>query len=183
MNNIPTDQVVHLISHSMAHHPVRNYVIPGLTSALVAGEGKGKVRVFTNERAHREHITPHSHRFDFACCVLEGAVENIIYTETHLAGDGDPFCVGSLEWLKEFGRYEFRPGDQPTRFTQTSHRYVAGDWYRMSAHEVHSIYFNRGTTVVFFEGPESYANSIVLEPWANGGRVPTFETRPWMFQR
>ncbi len=27
------------------------------------------------------------------------------------------------------------------------------------------------------------SESIVLEPWVNGKRIPTFETKPWMFER
>lgn len=30
---------------------------------------------------------------------------------------------------------------------------------------------------------EVMTESIVLEPWSDGRRVPTFETRPWMFER
>src|SRR5688572_7069582 len=64
----------------MAHSPIRNYAIPGLTSSLIgAPSPAGTVRLFQNSRDHQEPIVPHSHRFDFMCWVLAGAVRNRVW--------------------------------------------------------------------------------------------------------
>jgi hypothetical protein len=69
---------------AMAHSPVRNYAIPGLTSWLIGQPSpKGTMRLFESSRQHQEAITPHSHRFDFQCWVLEGFVVNRVWTRAH----------------------------------------------------------------------------------------------------
>lgn len=97
-----------LIIDSMLHSPVRNYVIPGLTSWLVGGEGKGVVRMFENEREHQEEITPHSHRFWHHAFVISGEVRQRFW---HQHADGDLFQVSKLVYDGEFGKYKLERGD------------------------------------------------------------------------
>lgn len=63
------------------HSRVDNYAgIPGLTSWMIGtSPNGGKIRMFHSYRDHDEFITPHSHRFDFECLVVEGEVENIFF--------------------------------------------------------------------------------------------------------
>lgn len=166
----------------VAHSEIRHYIAPGLSSWLVGGAESGKIRLFNSERDTREWITPHSHRFDFTCLVLQGGVTNIIFRR-QWGAEGDLYTPGTLKRSGTFGEYEFAPGTEAASWLEYPTNYREGGVYSMTHHEVHSIRFDRGTQVLFIEGPEVTDQSIVLEPWANGKRVPTFVTQPWMFER
>lgn len=164
---------------------VSNYATAGLSSWQVGGPERGMVRLFTASRDTRDWITPHSHRFDFTCLVLRGTVTNVLYTvcETH-SFRANAFAVGTVGAISGgMGRYHFKAGTDPVYFEDTTHEYEAGDTYSMLSHEVHSIRFSKGAEVLFFEGPTYVPTSVVLEPWVDGARVPTFRTEPWMFVR
>lgn len=168
---------------SMLHSGVHDYVIPGLTSSLVGGEGRGKVRAFTQERHHDEPISPHSHRFDFACLVLKGTVRNRVWTEQPNSPAADPYRMLTLRHLGEFGKYTITPNDTHHLWDYEESTYRAGDWYSMKAEDVHNIFFSKGAVVLFFEGPHRYDTSHVLEPVSGGRVLPTFTVEPWMFRR
>ena len=171
---------------SMLSNPIRNYATPGLSSFLVGADGPGCIRLFTSDRDTREWVTPHSHRFDFACLVLEGQVENILFEPApaespHL---GNRYAVGELRQVDGgLGKYEVHRTNKREWFVEDSTVYVAGQSYSMKAEELHSIRFSRGSQVLFFEGPEIYETSLFLEPVCGGVVVPTFETKPWMFKQ
>lgn len=163
----------------MKHSPVRNYALPGLTSWLIGNPGpNGVIRLFECERETVEHITPHSHRFDFQCWVLEGWVRNRIWRKGWTSGD----------WYTEsaitgrMGEYTTTPGEA-ARYEFEDYTYAKDEWYGMTHRQVHSIYFGRDTKVLFFEGPEMVDSTTIIEPHAYGSRVPTFKTEPWMFRR
>ena len=166
---------------TMMHSPVRNYVVPGLTSWLIGEPSpKGTMRFFECSRDHQENITPHSHRFDFQCWVLAGRVRNKVWTPSY--GGGDYFTRTNLIYGGAVGQYEkVRIGVCGWGFTETD--YAKDDWYSMEAKEVHSIEFSKGAEVLFFEGPAIAGQSMILEPWVDGEDVPTFEVKPWMFKR
>jgi hypothetical protein len=170
----------------MTRSPVNNYVVPGLTSSLVGGEGKGSIRLFTNDRDTREWITPHSHRFDFACQVLEGDVENILFVldETGEAkGSVNLYAEGVLSPVDGgLGKYNVHHGDVGRSYIESRQVYGTGEIYSMRATEIHSIRFSRGAKVLFFEGPNVSTSSVFLEPFSNGRTVETFETKKWMFK-
>jgi hypothetical protein len=52
----------------------------------------------------------------------------------------------------------------------------------MKYDELHCIHFEKGTQVLMFEGPNVSDRTTILEPFANGVRVPTFKVEDWMFQ-
>lgn len=165
---------------AMKHSPVRNYVVPGLTSWLVGGASpQGCVRLFESEREHLEPVIPHSHRFDFQCLVLAGWVRNRVWMRSY--GDGDWF-VSSTHTKGRMGAYEVKEGGRE-RFTYQDITYVAGARYEMNHDDIHSIWFSRGAKVLFFEGPEVVDFTTILEPVANNERVPTFKVEDWMFRR
>lgn len=169
---------------TMAHAEVRNYVIPGLSSFLIGGEQHGKVRLFQCSRHHHESIIPHSHRFDFACPVLEGAVRNVLWK---IDKRGDQYEVSRL-WKdgEGPGRNYHRRSDVEREYGvyfSFEKTYKPGEWYSMAASEIHSIYFSAGARVLFFEGPELREFSEYLEPVVGGRTVPTFEVKNWMFER
>jgi hypothetical protein len=157
---------------AMAHSTLRNYIAPGLTSYLIGGEGHGKVRLFHSDRD----------RFDFTCLVLKGSATNILF-QRQWGNDGDLYAPGTLKRRAEFGDYEYVPGEKAETFIEKAYTYGVGETYSMKANQIHSIRFARGSEVLFFEGPEVADSSIVLEPWSNGKRIPTFVTQPWMFER
>lgn len=176
------------ILQSMLHSPVRNYVLPGLTSWLVGGVRYGRVRMFVSERDTREWIVPHSHRFDFACLVLTGEVVNTTFHEIPSEKDvpkPNLYAVGRIRRtvFGKFGDYEIIRGTSPKLFLEQRHRYSSGQEYAMRSEEIHSISFSRGARVLFFEGPERVPETTFLEPWCDGRVVPTFTVEPWMFER
>jgi len=164
----------------MAHAPIRNYAIPGLTSWLIAPRSeKGCIRLFTMEREHEEAIVPHSHRFDFQCYVLEGWVTNTIWTP---GNEGDLYHSTILHYAGEPGAYTVEDGCSTT-FSKKSTRYYTGDRYDMAQDDIHTINFSRGAKVLFFEGPQITDSSLVLQPVVEGyGVVPTFKVQAWMFK-
>lgn len=171
------------VLRSMAHEPVRNYVLPGLTSMLIGGFGQGRVRLFAAARDSREWIVPHSHRFDFVCLVLRGKVTNVRFTVGGI-DHANAYAIGRLKRSTGgFGEYDIVHGTEPTRFREEEATYAAGDFYAMRAPEIHSIRFGAGAEVLFFEGPDLQEETVFLEPWCDGGVVPTFAVQPWMFQR
>lgn len=165
----------------MKHSPIGNYGgIPGVTSWLIGQPSEhGLVRLMECSRDHQEPIIPHSHRFDVHCLVLSGLVRNIIWTR-HTTGDD--FRQTTIKYDGAPGEYskgdvEFAPWAKSTR------EYPAGTEYSMKANEVHSIFFARGTSVLFFEGPKVSDTSVILEPVVDGVPVPTFKVEPWAFMR
>jgi hypothetical protein len=166
---------------AMMHSPVRNYAIPGLTSWLIGEPSpKGTMRLFECSRDHQEPITPHSHRFDFQCWVLQGSVRNRIWSAS--AFDGDAYTHTNLVYAGECGKYEkVRIG--VGRFGFRDDHHGEDDWYAMTHDQIHSIYFAKGTQVLFFEGPTISDKSLILEPHVDGEDVPTFQVAPWMFKR
>lgn len=172
----------------MLNNTITNYIVPGLNSSLVGdGDKGGKVRIFHATRNTRDTITPHSHRFNFACLVLSGTVTNTIYEEDTMNR------LGSEQWVKSTidpvcGRdgvlqYTQIRADEPSNYYRKITTYRPGNVYAMQHDQIHSIVFSHGAVVLFFEGPELSKRSVMIEPWENGKVIPTFETRDWMFQK
>jgi hypothetical protein len=167
----------------MLNNRLRNYIVPGLSSYLVGGAAHGKVRMFHAERTTRDMITPHSHRFDFTCLVLQGHVRNNVYWPH---SGGDAWCLSTIQQVCGEGgvlSYTHVREDKATRFECITKEYGPGDVYSMACHEIHSIEFYRGSKVLFFEGPQIWETSQMIEPWVDGRVVPTFRTEDWMFLR
>jgi hypothetical protein len=176
-NNFNKDMFIKL-----AHSPVTNYVVPGLTSYLIGSPSEhGCVRMFHSEREHQECLTPHSHRFDLQSWVIQGSVTNIIWTPTT---DEDPnadlYKTTVLNYKGDIGQYTPSEGGV-NKWKAFAKRYSEGDCYQMNAEEVHSIRFSRGAIVVIFEGAQVSDSSIIIQPYVNDKLVPTFKVEDWMF--
>lgn len=169
---------------AMKHSPIANYGgIPGLTSWLIGAPGPhGLIRLMECSREHQEPITPHSHRFDFHCVVLKGVVRNRIWTAVTPTECGDEFRISHLTYAGNAGKYEKREGGIDSYGFRTE-IYSEREEYSMTADQVHSIFFGRDTAVLFFEGPNVYGSSIILEPVVDGETIPTFKVEPWAFKR
>ena len=173
----------------MSHGHVRNYATPGLTSSLVGGGdyGHGCVRLLSSDRDTREWVTPHSHRFDFACLVLEGYVENILFvpvTDTDMGDRTNVYAKATLIPRNGgMGRYVIERTGETQYYAEMSRSFGVGDYYGMEAAEIHSIRFSRGARVLFFEGPTVIDRSVILEPFSDGRVVETFDVPKWMFDR
>lgn len=164
----------------MAHSPIRNYVIPGVTSWLIGGQSSlGSVRMLECSRNHQEVVTPHSHRFDFQCLILSGSVVNRVWTPTP---DGDEFAKIGIQYLGSPGNYQ-RSCVEPSRYAHIDRRYSAGQVYAMKSYEIHSIFFSKGARVIFFEGPSITDDTVILEPLVDGEVINTFQVSPWMFKK
>lgn len=167
---------------SMMHSPVRNYIVPGLTSWLIGNPSPaGTVRLFTSERNQQEAVTPHSHRFDFQCKVISGTVVNRIWRSA-FDGKGDLFALSRLTYSGNFGEYTKDPAGTK-RFDFSDHSYSKDEWYEMNHQEIHSIHFSKGAEVLFLEGPERQATTVILEPFVGDELIPTFRVESWMFKR
>lgn len=167
----------------MARLPVRNYVIPGLTSSLIGSTSpQGCVRLLQNSRDHQEAVAPHSHRYDFQCWVLRGEVTNRLWMRHHQHPFADEYQETWLRYGGEPGEYISQPGETQ-RWRYIDRKYTEGQCYSMQADEVHSIHFSRDAIVMFFEGPTVADRSIVLQPVVDGEVIPTAAVQPWMFKR
>jgi hypothetical protein len=148
---------------------------------MILDKGKhGMVRMFECERTQHEHITPHSHRFDFSACVLQGSVENTIWAPTTL--DGDDYAVSALVYSGVPGEYT-RSHVGSKKFTTRAVTHETGTWYSMKAEEIHSIKFSKGAQVIFFECGSSSNVTHALEPFVDGETIPTMRTASWMFKK
>lgn len=124
----------------MAHSPVKNYAIPGLTSWLISEKESGTIRMFHMERDHIECIVPHSHRFDFHCIVLEGEVENILYhCQDNFPDDADLYVQTISMYNGEIGSYTNSIHKHPLACKMQRVQYGEGDQYSMKSNEIHSI--------------------------------------------
>jgi len=170
---------------AMSYSHVHDYVIPGLTSSLIGGNGHGMVRMFSCEREHEEPITPHSHRFDFQCLVLDGSVRNRIWTQVPIMMEekGDLYQQTILEHHGNFGDQTKEVKKEISRWMYTENKWIRGQLYWMKSSQIHSIYFSRGARVLFFEGPAYSMKSSMLEPVSGGRVIPTFRVDPWMFRK
>lgn len=178
--SVLTKSQLHILQ-SMCNSKLGNYAgIPGLTSSLLGGPEHGKVRLFDCSRAHQESLVPHSHRFDVMCLVLCGYVDNHIWRRS---GHGDEFMPTRLSYQGTPGSHQrVTEGLEPARYVRDTTRYDHGEFYNMKATDIHSIDFSRDAVVLFFEGPEVSADTVILEPFVNGKTVLTFNVQPWMYQ-
>lgn len=165
----------------MRNNRLQNYIVPGLTSYLIGdGDKFGRVRLFSIDRQSRDFITPHSHRFDFTCLVLEGRAHNGVFQPHGV----DQWCLSKIDQVcgkKGLREYTHTRDIAPSHWTEEVTSYGPGCTYSMDADQIHSIRFDRGTQVLFFEGPQLTKQSLMLEPWVDGKVVPTFKTESWMF--
>ena len=174
----PLEQLAAVVAQ-MRHKPIRNYILPGLSSYLIGdGNENGTVRMFDSARETHEYICPHSHRYDFACLVLEGSVLNTIY---HPADDADTdWYVQSELTYRNIGEYTTKR-IALARFKFDTTKYTAGEIYAMSRREIHSIKFSKNAKVLFFEGPSISVKTLALEPHVHGRHISLMKTEDWMF--
>lgn len=167
------------ILQQMKSDTLHNYVIAGLDSSLLEN---GKVRLFECSRNHYDFITPHSHRFDIVCLVLQGTVWNTLWTKVpDTSKHEDLFQLSQVNYKGKPGEYTTKPISRD-RYSSNCTRYVEGDTYSMKAEEIHSISFSKNAKVLFFEGPEVCNHSHIIEPVVNDKVILTFETKNYMFQ-
>jgi len=165
---------------SMRHSPLRNYIVPGLTSWLIMDNGEaGKLRMFDSSREQHEFITPHSHRFDFLACVAQGSVENMTWFESDCE-DSETYQMTRTTYLDEPGKFKSEIWTRENFITDVI-EYKEGDCYSMKFNEIHSIKFSKGAKVLFFEGPAKVDCSYVLEPLIDGVHS-AFSTPPSITQ-
>lgn len=162
----------------MTGNGLTNYVVPGLESHLFA-----KARMFVNTRKQEAFVTPHSHRYDLACLVLEGSVCNSVY-ELSKEPFAQHYAVSSMRSVSgdEPGKYMSLEPRGEDRFAVTHTQYARGEWYILPYEVIHSITFSEDAKVLVLEGPAELDFVTILEPSVNGKRVPTFRAEPWMFQ-
>jgi hypothetical protein len=96
-------------------------------------------------------------------------------------GGGDSYEVSDLKYQGALGKHE-KTTIERAKFERVCSSYGEGQEYFMQAEEFHSIFFERGTAVLFFEGPNRLDYSQVLEPVVDGKVIPLFKTEEWMFR-
>lgn len=164
------------VAKSMQHNTIHNYIAPGLDSHLIgSAEGKGAVRMFENTRAQNFFITPHTHRFNFACCVLRGQVRNTLYVRDRVYGDR--YAVS--RYIKATKSLD--PDWYRDQFSPELHIHNEGAWYTMRWDQYHSIEFSPHALVLFLEGAFKTPVSYVLEPMDGDKKLNTFAVNDWMY--
>lgn len=172
----------------MGYDSLHNYIVPGLVSTLIGEDphASAKIRLFRNTRVQDEFITPHSHRFDLACMVLQGSVENTIFTAVPYAGHtsemySDEYQVSKLVYDGYPGKYK-KEDDHFARFARNPKTYRPGQWYFLKDYDIHSIKFSKDAIVLIFEGDSKTDETVILEPRVNGETIRTFKVEDWMFK-
>lgn len=165
---------------TMKHSPLRNYIVPGLTSWIISKTcADGLVRMFEMEREQMEFIAPHSHRYNFRCHVLDGRVWS---RKFYKHDGGDTWKEWILRYKDQPGQYDLTEGGH-YKYTYDEHEFRAGDDYSMDANEIHSIRFAKHTKVLFWERVSDRHHSSLLTPVVNVlGSIPFPTPEPWMFQ-
>ena len=171
---------------AMAHSPIRNYIVPDLTSSLIGETGKnGCVRLFESRRNQQQSITPHSHRFDFQCIVLAGEVTNRVFRKDfdyNSDSNSDLYCESTLNYNGKVGSHKRSAKKEVGRYVYEDTWYGEGECYSMTHKQIHSIKFSKGTKVLFFEGKTRANQSVILEPVVEGEIIPTYKVEDWMFR-
>lgn len=171
-------QVGDVISR-MGHSKLSNYIVPGLESYLLGGGGdNGIVRFFHSTRDHHEVITPHSHRYNFTCLVIEGEVWN---TSWFPDVDGDQYSLVKITPAGKVGEFN-KSAMSVAKYKSKTSRYQRGYSYSMYKNDIHSIMFTKGAKVLFFEEPTSQEYSYILQPFVGGKTVNTFRVEDWMYE-
>jgi hypothetical protein len=144
------------------------------------------VRMFENTRTQQGSITPHSHRFSLACCVLRGEVYNSLYSEVvnpPAIGIGfDEYEASTLKYLGTPGFYDRAPS-HTGKWRKYTEKYGVGQWYFMRHDAIHSIDFSPDARVLVIEGPDVSDTTRILEPVVKGEAVRTFKVEDWMFKK
>ena len=167
------------------HSPINNYIVPGLISWLVGepNEKGGLTRIFEMTREQMTLITPHSHRFGFECRVVQGSVEQTIWTPQPISADQfDLFSAEEVRYLGEPGKYE-SVVQQQFRFSPNTVVYKQGERYSMTHNDIHSIRFGKNTIVLLKELGDQSDETITLKPIVDGEVIDTMKVEPWMFRR
>lgn len=168
------------IFSSLAHSPIYNYVIPGMTSYLITDPSeKGCIRMFVNNREQHVHVIPHSHRFDFKACVLKGSVRNTLW-KPHFYGDTYAECT--LKYKDKPGKYDITYYRSGVLYESSDVDYTENQWYSMDYNQIHSIKFSKGAIVAVAEGPKMTNNTTILLPWVNNKVIDTFKVQDWMYK-
>jgi hypothetical protein len=163
---------------AMAGNGLTNYIVPGLESHLFS-----KARVFVNTRKQEAFVTPHSHRYNLACLVLDGSVCNSVYEQSS-APSAQRYALSELHSVSadEPGKYQAPALIGADNYIVTHTGYREGEWYLLPWHVIHSITFSDDAKVLVLEGPAENDFVTILEPVVRGERVATFRVEPWMFQ-
>lgn len=168
----------------MKHSPIRNYVIPGLTSWMISvpNSDGSCIRFLESSRIQTETITPHSHRFGLSNLVLAGEVHNTLWTVTtdHQTRHAEPYMATEQTYGGKPGLYGCASKKEVMARSVTS-VYKVGQSYAMRANEIHSIHFSKGAAVLLIEGAKENETSVILEPLVDGLVIQTRRVEPWMF--
>jgi hypothetical protein len=166
---------------SVAHSPIYNYVVPGITSWLITNPSpNGCVRLLHSSRDQYSYVTPHSHRFNFTAIVLKGEMENILF-QLSLETNSDSYYSSTLFYGGKPGEYE-KSSHNVEDYSTISTTYKELESYEMQSNQIHSVYFARDTYVLITEGPQVTKATTILEPVVNGKVIPLFKIEPWMYK-
>jgi hypothetical protein len=162
--------------------PIYNYIIPGLTSWNIAEGPNQTIRLYEASRDQYQTITPHSHRSKLECFVLEGFVENFIWTPSTDIKD-DFWFKNELFYNGDPGNYTKIQASISERWKRSKRIYGVGESYVMEHDVIHSILFYKGAKLLLIKGPEVTEKTIILEQEAYGKCIPTLNVEPWMYKK
>lgn len=169
------------------HSGIKNYVLPGLYSYLLGDKNlDGSItRVFYSSRLTQEFISPHNHRYNFICEVLDGYVENTIYEPTFSSNEVGDFWQQVVSIYSDIGIYKTNYLSGPVKYIPKSVTYRKGEIYKSDLHTIHSIKFSKGSVVLFREGKKLSEQNVALIPYCKETEtaINNFNTHPWMFEK
>lgn len=175
------DRMMELVELLPRGKVLRNYIVPGLYSTLLATTlDGGKLRLFDATREQEHYVVPHNHRYDFTAFVLRGTVEQLTY-DVHHVDRAEDAKWAAVQYLQREGRLDRNSWGY---FNGVIRRetHTAGYSYRMHSKEWHSIRFGAGAQVLMAEGRTKDAYSSVLLPMVEGKLCDTFVVHPWMME-
>lgn len=155
---------------------IKNYVVPGLDSILLARTQEGGcLRLFHSTRDQEIYVVPHNHRYDFTCYVLDGGLTNILYLPestglpTHRAAT---YNRETHSWDNEYV--------SDVRMYQSTTTYAKSESYSMKSDEFHSVTFLQNTKALMMEGPPVSKSSKMLIPLRDGQPLDILLWKDWM---
>ncbi len=167
----------------MSHSQVNNYIVPDVSSKLLGSDDgeHGRFRIFDSRRDQDMLVTPHNHRFNLWSMVIQGQVENTVYTPDR--DNGDLYMQTSMRYNGEIGKY-VRGSFQEKRYVKKINSYTAGSSYYMRFQDIHTIKFHKDTVLLIVEGKPIREINEILEPVTQDGthiRTIPDETPAWQF--
>jgi hypothetical protein len=162
-----------------AHSVIHNYAIAGMDSYII-GDPADRTRLLHMTRHQLDYVTPHSHKTDLTCTVLNGMVINTIFTK---GKGGDYFIKTPLIYQGEAGKYVKQKSQAKKMYVLDIKGYHSRQQYSMPYYDIHSIWFTKGAMLLLKSGDVVTDATFILEPYSNFRHVQNFHVHKGLFKK